>query len=564
MKERRKKLVDSGLVLIILLGLGASFFSYFILLLPQTPFFWDEAFHAEYAFSIHDALSRGDWGRFFEISSWLKLWPFFHSWVAGIVLTVFGPSIAAARLSSLVLLTPSLFLIYFLCRNAFGGRGKPVGVIASFIFALSPLVLYLSAACMLEMLEVFLVCSFFLVYFHAAAGKRRILYVFSGFLLALLYLTKYNYGLLFLLAFALDALIRYLRAAKERKKVLINNSAVVLAGFAVPVGLWLVSGYAGDKLEMLSWYFRGAVGGAGTVIELSAADRALFYLRGLANIYSFSIWIFLFLISGLLLGFFRYRDDKIRMIHLTSLLVIVASSVVRNEQDRYIMPVFPLVAVMGAYSAVWAYHKLKPGWPRRISVFLIVILIVFELPLLPFYCRQVANHTAGLGSFRYPAARGIGCSIFAVPALYPEFLRQPYSCLNPAADFEAAEHDAGDIWDFISRTVGERGSVCCLSVFQEFSHPLWRWYSWTSKIPVFTEWDENCEQARFFAYIDIGPESPYCGREYRRSFRERTRRWIQFLESRGKEGRLKNVASRFWPDISVIVKIFEQPPAAAE
>ena len=559
MKKGKNKRLDFSLPLVILLGIAASFFSCFFLLRSQGPFFWDEAFHAEYALSIYDALHQGDWIRFWEITNLLKLWPFFHSWVAGAFLTIFGPTMGNARLSSLILLTPSLVLIFLICRITFPGRGKPIGLIASLLFAFSPLVLYMASTCMLEMLEVFLVCAFFRVYFLAARSGRRVLFALAGLFLALLYLTKYNYGLLLMLAFGIDVVIQWRGEEKKGRKVLIGDAALVVAGFAAPVGLWLAAGNTGDKIEMLSWYFRGATGGAGTVLELGALDRALFYMRGLANIYSFSIWIFFILISGLVAGFFHYRDRKIRMIHLTALIVLFASSIVKNEQDRYIMPVFPLIAIMGAYSVVGAYQKLKPGWPRRVFAFILVILIVFELPLLPFYCRGVANHTAALGSFRYPTGCGINYSVFGLPSLYPQILKQPYSYLNPEADFAAAKHNGQDIWDFVSRTVGENGSICCLSVFQEFSPHLWRWYSWTTKIPVFSDWDKNCEGCRFFAYIDIGPKSPYYNKEYRRSFLERNRQWILFLETRGKNGFLKTVDSRFYPDISVIVKIFEKP-----
>ena len=556
--KRREKSRPRNLtiLLVVLIGLGGVGFSYSFLLRPQGPFFWDESFHAGYGLSIYDVLHRGDWARFWEITNFLKLWPFLHSWVVGAFLTVFGPTMVNARLSSLILLIPSLVLLFQISRIAFPGRGRAVGLIASLLFASSPLVLYMASTCMLEMLEVLLVCAFFRAYFGAEDSKRKALYGLAGLFLALLYLTKYNYGLLLLLAFGLDVIIQLWRKGRDRGRALIKYAAIVVAGFTIPVAVWLGAGQAGDKIGMLSWYFRGATGGAGTVLKLSALDRSLFFLRGLANIYSFSIWIFLILLSGLAAGFFYYRDRKIRMIHLTSLLVLLACSIVRNEQDRYIMPVFPLIAIMGAFSVVAAYQKIKSGWPRRAFALILSIFIAFELPLLPFFCRGVANHTAALGSFRYPGGSGLNYSVFGLPALYPEILKQPYSHLNPAADFAAAKHNVRDIWDFIARTVGGKGSLYCLSVFQEFSPHLWRWYSYQTGIPVFPDWDKDAEQCDFFAYIDIGPDSPYYNKEYVRSFLDRNRQWILFLESRKKNGRLRDAGSRFYPDISVIVKIF--------
>ena len=190
-------------------------------------------------------------------------------------------------------------------------------------------------------------------------------------------------------------------------------------------------------------------------------------------------------------------------------------------------------------------------------VYVLFILILIDLLVLPFYCRWVGNHTGGLlGSFRYPASPVIKYTVLMSPSLYPEILKQPYSYLNPSADYAAAKHNVQDIWNFIAETIGKKGSLGCLSVFQEFSQHLWRWYSYQTGISIFPDWDKKAEQCDYFAYIDIGPDSPYYNKEYVRNFLDRNRQWIQFLLRQEKDDSIQAVATRYYPDISVIVKIF--------
>jgi len=483
----------------------------------------------------------------------LILWPFLHSWVAGAFLAIFGAGIEKARLASLIFLLPSVLLLFAICRRIFPENGGRIGLLAAILFASSPLILFFSATCMVEMLGTFLGLAFFWAYFSAIGDGKKIFYLLAGLFLALLYLSKYNYGLLLLACVGADVFIQFWFEEKGRRASLLLNTLIIVVTFSAAVGIWIAAGESKAKFEILSYYFKGGMGGGG--LKISGLDRALFYIRSLANIYTFSIWVFFIFLGGIIFDFFHLRKRKLRLVLLTILIILITCSIGKNEQDRYIILAFTQIAVSGAALLVFTYQKIKPGWPRRSAFGILILLIAADAFGFPDYCRRVANHT--VSSPRYPAHRGLGYSVLFVPGIYPGILKQSYNNLNPDADFAAAEHSAQDIWNFIYNTMRKRGSLCCLSTFQEFSPHLRRWYSFEFDLPVFSYWEPRCA---FFASVEIEPDSPHFNKEYRRSFLEKNHQWIHFLQQLDGRDLIKLIGTRSYSDLNVTVRVYRKTP----
>jgi Dolichyl-phosphate-mannose-protein mannosyltransferase len=541
-------------ILVLLIGIGVTLFGYFFMLNPQAPFFWDEAHHAKDALNISHSLSEGDWSLFGKISNSLILWPFMHSWFTGAFMSVFGVTISNARLASLIFCLPSIWLIYLICRDISPGDGRLIGLLAVLLFGTSPLVLFLSSACMIEMLGVFITLSFFKSYFSALDSGKQIFFMIAGLLVGLLYLTKYSFGLLIFFATGINALYYVIVVEKARRIPFLINFIILGIVALVPVGIWLACGHFAEKLHMVSYYIGSGTGA--TILEISGFDRALFYIRSLANIYSFSIWIFLIYIGGIVIGITLWKNAKVRFLLSTSLIIPIICTIGRNQQDRYLILAFPGFAILGAVFIVKVFDKFKSRQLKRMFALILLGLIILDLPGYPAHCRRIAQHT--IGSCRYPVSREFEYSICLIPGAYPNLLKQPYSYLNPEADYAIAEHDMGDVWEFIVKNVGERNYVCCLTGFQEFSPHFKQWSSYNSNVPILSYWEPR---ARYFVYLDIGSRSPYFNKEYRRAYHKKNLRWIGHLENLKKRGFLLPVGSRSYPDIAARVKIFRKTEA---
>ncbi len=551
MKLKAGKLTSPGFLLATVIGLGFSIYSYFFLLTPQNPFFWDESHHAEFAFYIRNTLTAGNWSDFFRLANSLILWPPLHSVIGGVFISICGATMTAARLSSLIFLLPSAWLLYLISREVFPESGNPTGVIAVLFFCSSPLILFISATCMIEMPAVFLTLLLFLIYFKALKSGKKLLYFLSGILIALLFLTKYNYGLLLAFSLGLEGCFRFFLAERNRRSVVLKEFGALFGAFCLCLGLWFAAGNTQAKWSILQYYLESGRGQR--FIKLGIFDRILFYIRSLANIYTFSFWIFLSFIGGITVAGARLRESKIRSLLITVLVFLLVCTIGGNQQDRYFIIAFPLVALLGAGFVVQVFGKIKKRSWRRAALLIAAVALSLDLIGFPSYCRQVANHTAF--SFRFPASRKISYSLLAFPMLYPSILKQPFNHLNPEADYLKPTHTFDDVWEFIYKTTKGRGPLCCLSSFQEFSPHLQRWYSTVSNLPIVSNWDPR---SAFFAYVEVNPDSPYYIKEYPSSFLPKNQKWIDYLRRLEENNFLKVAGARLFPDISLSVKVFEK------
>lgn len=548
-----------SLFIVALISVSSCLFSYHFLLKPQEPFFWDEAHHAENALYIYHSLEYGNWNLFWEFTNNLILWPFLHSWVVGLFLLISGVSTVNARLPQLLLFFLSAWMLFITCRSAFTERKKIIGVIAVLLFSTSPLMLFYSSTCMIELLGVFLALSFFCLYFKALKNDKNKYYAWSGIILSLLYLTKYTYGLLILFPFSLDVFLQLFAERKKRRFTLLKNAGIVVAGFIFPISIWLLVGNTSAKLNILPYYFRGGMGG--TWLELNTLDRALFYVRSLANIYTYSIWIFFIFLGGIIFGLLNLKNPKIRLMILTAAIILIICSIGKNEQDRYIVLAFSIITILGAGAAIFLYGKIKPVWVKNTCAGILLLLIILDLPGFPSRCQKIGSHIGALGSFRYPIDPELKYSVCLIPGLYPSLLKQPYSHLNPTTNYCRAKHNMNDVWRFIADKVQRRGYLCCLSTFQAFSAHLRTWYSYLSKLLISSRWDPSCD---FFAYVLVNPESPYYNKEYPRSFEIKNLHWINFLEQLAARGGIRLIGTRYYPDLFVTVKVYVKTPTFNE
>lgn len=545
---------DIWFLLAVIVIASFSLYALFYLLIPQSPFIWDEAHHAEFAGYLYRSLRQDGLGEALKVANRLILWPPLHSVICALLFFPLGPTIITARLVSLFFFIFSASLIFVVCRLIYPGQRNRVGFFAVILFSSSPLILFFSSGCMLETMGIFMELAILWCYFRGLDTGLKKYFILLGLLFGILYLGKYNYHLTLLCSLAIDGAIQLVVRRKKARRKFLLNAAIALVVMGVPIGLWFAAGYAREKVDVLSYYLK-----AGSGIENPQElffRNSFYYVRSLATMYTFSIWIFLLYLGGILSALMRMKDAKTRVLLLITLVMFFLCTLGSNKQDRYLILAFPPIAILTAAFVVRVYDRIPSRWGRGILAGLLIAFIMIDSLDFPEYNRRLANYT--VASVRYPAARELTYSILGISSLYPSFLKKPVSDLNPKADFTAVKHSAQDIWDFIYSSTGRRGALCCLSTFQEFSPHLRAWYSLVNNYPVYSQWEPQCP---FFASVMIGPRSPYYNKEYRRSFEKKNLDWINFLDQLVEKGGIRLIQDRYYPDLLVTVKVYIKRPA---
>lgn len=547
----KKRLWLAGLIAAVVISGGFSIFAYHYLLKPQGTFGWDESHHASYGIIVAYSAKIGDWGTFWGITHRQMLaWPFLHSWILAAGLHAFGFSFIGARLTSLIFFFFSVPIVYLIGSELNGKKSILTGLIAVLFYASSPLILYYSTGAMIELPGLFFTLLISYLYFQGLKKKLNRYFFLAGFFAAILFLTKYQYGLIVLLALLIDGVMRFLKSGKAELKFPI----LIVISFALVIGIWLISSIPDLKIKSFIHTLKES-GSHKPPLYFSSLDMKIFYLRSMASYYSASILVFLALLPGFFYSVYKLRKSYLRFLIIypaVNLLLIIISV---NKQDRYCITAMPFLFILGAYFLTEVGARLRKKSFR--ITYAVVLLIIFsgDIYKFPLFYRQVPNRIHSGGGRITWMENQIDYSLFYKLLKLPTILQQPAFYLNPKADYSAPKHNWQDVWDYIYGVIDRKGSLCCLVYHQRFSPHMLRWYSYAYGVPVYTSWEPG---SRFFAAIIIDPLSVYYTEEGKRMAESRNREWNAFLKNLETKGLIKVISRKYFPDIGVEVKIFER------
>jgi len=376
---------------VLILAILITAIIYSVVLLPHIVN-WDEAGYMTDGRAVFQALKASDLNRFFAVSRSQFYYPFFQSWLIAILSLIFGFSITSSRFASLVLLVPSVILIFSLGE----GLKKRAGFYASLLFLTSPLSLFFFGSGLKEALGMFLGLLLFYFYF------RKHL-VWASVVLTLLTLTKYNYGVFPGIILGLEALWELFRQKPGFGDWCKNN----LKLFGIPIlviGWWVLTpeNKIGWFIKILTNPFTPSASETGWFGHLT------FYLFELASSYTFSQTFFMVILVSFIFGlkkFFRNRGIRVLSVFfLTNLFLGVAHY--GNQQSRFIFTSifgFFIVAGVGFASFIsWLKKRMrKPVLAGFLGVTLVVILALSlrDLIILPKMFRPTMAHGIGYPLF---------------------------------------------------------------------------------------------------------------------------------------------------------------------
>jgi hypothetical protein len=328
------------------------------LALDRRPPEWDHADHLERVVACADDLARGDVSAILQRSS---LYPPLVPCAAGLAYRLAPSDVAAAQAVVLVFLGLGMAAVYALTRRlAF----DPAAVVAAFVFATAPFVVFSSLRFQLDLPLASMVALTLLVLLRTDAFARSGWSLAAGVVLGLGMLTKPPFA-----AYALAPLV--LTAARMRSRRAGANLVVtLLTGGALSL-LWYGPWALGLVGEILSRGFGQAVE-PGHPDPLTGASLA-FYPRWFLT--EFGIVASALFVFGV--GVAVWRRHWLLLAALLPALVIL--ELLQNKNLRYTLPLLPVAAVLAGVG-----FRARPARVRTVARVLLPVVGIVQVSATAF------------------------------------------------------------------------------------------------------------------------------------------------------------------------------------
>ncbi len=336
------------LIFLIFLAIYALFL---LLDLGRMTIQWDEAGHLDGG--LH--LLRGHFEEYFDSS---MFYPPLNDLVVAGYFGVGGASVFAGRLVSV---TFAILAIWALFEFAYRILGPRTALLSAILLGTMPGFVWLSRVTMLETMLIFFFSTSMLLFFIWLRKHDNRLLFLSGIALGLGFLTKYQtiVGVIVMAASILLLCRGYL------KKKLSKFPLVILAAVLI-VTPWIIVSYQVYSSGMLNeWLYAMSVGNPDKSIYSLRFPAPVFYLIEMAwpygVVHPISLLVYIFGLVGLGLLVWRKKpEDKFLLVWFT--VVYVFFTLLGNRQWRYIVPVFPVLALSGASLIMFVYGKAEKTW----------------------------------------------------------------------------------------------------------------------------------------------------------------------------------------------------------
>jgi len=399
---------------------------------------WDYANHLERAVVCGRILSErgaGGWAEIVEASSF---YPPVVPCSAGLLGLVFPFTTLTAQSVMLGFLALAFVSIFVLGRRLFDA---PTGVVASLIFGAAPFVLYSTVNFQLDLPLAAAVIVSLLLLVLTEDFSRRLWSLAAGLSFAFGMLVKPPFVVYLLPPLALVTW-RAARTAARRGR-LSNLALALLVGTALSLP-WYGPRILGLPIQIINRSFKQAAE-SGYPGALSTASL-LFYPRALPAIFGL---LAAPLLAWGLVALVRRRGAG-GLLWAASLLPFLAFLFLQNKNFRYLLPVFPVAALIAAAGL----RALAPAWRRGLTVALVCLSAL-----------QVGGAAFGLPPLGRWAPLGIPL-VFSFPP-------------------SPAEWPHRQILDVIVREAGGRpATVSVVPNYNFFSVSNFRYYAVRDRLPL--------------------------------------------------------------------------------
>ena len=389
---------------------------------------WDEAAHALPGLVMQRYLMHGDLLGFLRYVNHQCFYPPGYPAILALVFLAFGASVNTARIFSLFALFWSAICVYFLGKELSKDTGWLIGSIGATLTLTSPVLITWSAMAMLEPFGVLFTSLTLIFYLRALRTKAIPYYILTALGINMAFFTKYNYGVLSILALSISILIE---ARLKLQDVLSKENLLLAVCIVIPLVIWFISPYPNKIIGFLQFL--------GYVEDFTLLEHLLFYPRSLATQYSGSFAISLLLAFSLLASapLIAKRVD-IRTLFIFCWAPLIIATIHKHKQDRYIITIVPALYALAGYWVSRLFRRLKKA---NMPPIVMALLIISALSL------------ASIGWAKLPSKM------------------QEFKMLKMTSDASIA-----DALDFISSTVKAEKRICIIGGFNEMSASSIAWH----------------------------------------------------------------------------------------
>ncbi len=327
----------------------AVVYAVFLLLdVSYTAIQWDEITHLNGGMF----LLRGNFEQYFSFNAFYP--PMYDLLTAGFF-GVAGISVFTGRLVAVIFSLLSLWVVFEFTYRMYGAK---TALLSSILLGVMPGYVWLSRMAMIETMLVFFFVVSALFFFYWLQTHQNKFLVFSGLALGLGILTKYQLVIVGAIMITSMVLLGrgYLKKRLSRFPLLI----LTVAAIAVPWFIVSYQVYASGMLE--TWLYALSIGNPEKSLYSLRFPMPIFYLIEVtwpySNVHPISLFLYVLGLAGL--GLFAWRrkpEDKYLLICFT--VVYVFFTLIANKQWRYVLPIFPVLAISAASLIVSALSKAQ-------------------------------------------------------------------------------------------------------------------------------------------------------------------------------------------------------------
>ncbi|MDR2719505.1 MAG: glycosyltransferase family 39 protein [Nitrososphaerota archaeon] len=327
-----------------------------MLTLTGSPLLWDEVSHL----SSGSLLYMGRYGEFLSNA----FYPPLFDTLTFVSFKFFGISLFTARLPSVFFAVLALWAVFELAYYIYGGKA---GLFSAVLLGLMPGFFWLSGHAMLETILIFFVTVSLLCFYSWLNTRRDRLLVLSGIALGLGFLAKYQIlvvGVIMLLSIAL--------LTQKQVKVVFKKFKTVIVAAVLIVIPWMVLAFQVYKTGFIGqWFYVLSIGNPGRSVYSSRFPLPIFYFIEMVwphnNFHPISIFCYIIGLAGLAwMVWRRRREDK--FILLWFAVVFVFFTLISNKDWRYVVPLFPTLAISASVAVLALGGALKRMWKKPTTV----------------------------------------------------------------------------------------------------------------------------------------------------------------------------------------------------
>ncbi len=322
--------------------------------LSTSPIQWDEIVH------LNDGamLLRG------EYENINYFYPPLFDTVTMVFFRVLGVSVVSGRLVSVAFSLLSLWVVFELTYKMYNAK---TALTASILLGLFPGYFWLSRVAMIEIMLVFFFTTSMLFFFSWLRKPQNKMLVLSGLALGLGFLAKYQ-----IVIAAVVMIASILLLARDRLKLRLSRFILLIVTAVAVVTPWIIISYniyASGKLD--NWIYAVEIGNPAKAVYSQRYPLPIFYFIEMTWPYTgiHPISLFIYIISLLGLGLFawrRKREDKFLLTWF--IIVFVFFTLIPNKHWRYVLPLFPVLAISAASLISFFYEKAKEKWRGNLTV----------------------------------------------------------------------------------------------------------------------------------------------------------------------------------------------------